>query len=292
MARKFDRAAEDIGNIISLEHVNVRIPDQRLSTLFYIAGLGLTRDPYLMASVTNMWVNVGRSQFHLPTGGPDILRGRVGLVTPDLAALTRRLEAVREPLTDTRFDFEAANDRVDVTCPWGNRLSLHAPDERFGPVRLGMPYVQFDVPEGAADGIARFYTEVFRAPTAVVDEDGAPAARVSIGATQCLLFRETDDPIPPFDGHHIQVYVADFSHPHAELMRHGLVTEESSQHQYRFVNIVDPDSGETLFELEHEVRSMTHPLYARPLINRDPSRSNLTYTHGYEDEPWAMDGVQ
>ena len=31
-------------------------------------GLGLTRDPYLMTSVTNMWVNVGRSQFHLPTG--------------------------------------------------------------------------------------------------------------------------------------------------------------------------------------------------------------------------------
>ena len=65
--QQFDRAAEDLGNSIHFEHVNVTIPDQRLATLFYVAGLGLTRDPYLMVSDTNMWVNVGRSQFHLPT---------------------------------------------------------------------------------------------------------------------------------------------------------------------------------------------------------------------------------
>ena len=45
-----------------------QVPDQRLATLFYVAGLGLTRDPYLMVSDSNMWVNVGRSQFHLPSG--------------------------------------------------------------------------------------------------------------------------------------------------------------------------------------------------------------------------------
>ena len=68
MQQTFDRAAEDLGNVIHLEHVNVQIPDQRLATLFYCAGLGLTRDPYLMVSDNNMWVNVGRSQFHLPSG--------------------------------------------------------------------------------------------------------------------------------------------------------------------------------------------------------------------------------
>src|SRR5262245_3738118 len=46
MQQTFDRAAEDLGNAIHLEHVNVTIPDQRLATLFYAAGLGLTRDPY------------------------------------------------------------------------------------------------------------------------------------------------------------------------------------------------------------------------------------------------------
>ena len=43
MEKNFDRAAEDLGNIIGLEHVNVLVPDQRLATLFYISGLGLTR---------------------------------------------------------------------------------------------------------------------------------------------------------------------------------------------------------------------------------------------------------
>ena len=37
---------------------------------------------------------------------------------------------------------------------------------------------------------------------------------------------------------------------------------------------VDPDSGENLYELEHEVRSVTHPLYARPLVNRNPAQTN------------------
>ena len=42
MQQIYDRAAEDLGNAIHLEHVNVCIPDQRLATLFYVAGLGLT----------------------------------------------------------------------------------------------------------------------------------------------------------------------------------------------------------------------------------------------------------
>ena len=51
----YDRTSEDLGNIVEIGHVNTTIPDQRLSTLFYITGLGLTRDPYLNTSVTNMW---------------------------------------------------------------------------------------------------------------------------------------------------------------------------------------------------------------------------------------------
>jgi len=61
MASQFDRTAEDLGNIVALEHVNVLVPDQGLATLFYVSGLGLTRDPYMMTSTDNMWVNVGRS---------------------------------------------------------------------------------------------------------------------------------------------------------------------------------------------------------------------------------------
>ena len=90
MNKQYDRGAEDIGNIVGLEHVNLQIEDQGRATLFYISGLGLTRDPFMMTSIDNMWVNVGRSQFHLITGVPQHLRGRVGLVLPDRVARDRR----------------------------------------------------------------------------------------------------------------------------------------------------------------------------------------------------------
>ena len=90
MQQHFDRTTEDLGNSIHLEHVNVTVPDQRLATLFYVAGLGLTRDPYLMVSDTNMWVNVGRSQFHLPSGNAQVLRGHTGIVISGREALLDR----------------------------------------------------------------------------------------------------------------------------------------------------------------------------------------------------------
>jgi hypothetical protein len=96
--QQFDRAAEDLGNSIHLEHVNVTVPDQRLATLFYVTGLGLTRDPYIMVSDSNMWVNVGRSQFHLPSSGPQVLRGHTGLVISGREALLERLSAVAKKL--------------------------------------------------------------------------------------------------------------------------------------------------------------------------------------------------
>ena len=292
MARKkrFDRSAEDLGNIVELEHVNVTIPDQRLATLFYVAGLGLTRDPFQMTSVTNMWVNAGRSQFHLPTREPQVLRGRVGLVMPDLDGLVKRLESVREPLEDTQFDFVIpnGNDLVDVTCPWGNRFRCHLAGDTFAPVAFGMPYVQFDVPRGAADGIARFYDEILGAAASVGRWDRGKAARVGAGYRQELIFRETKQKIPDFDQHHIQIYVADFSGPHKRLLERGLVTEESGQHQYRFEDVTDLDDGSVLFAVEHEVRSMTHPLYARPKLNRNPDETNRNYMHGQETIPWTM----
>src|SRR6266496_5821006 len=110
MHQQFNRAAEDLGNSIHLEHVNVQVPDQRLATLFYVAGLGLTRDPYLMVSDANMWINVGKSQFHLPSGPAQVLRGHTGIVISGREALLERLASVRKRLEGTRFDFREHND--------------------------------------------------------------------------------------------------------------------------------------------------------------------------------------
>jgi hypothetical protein len=282
MSRQYDRRIEDLGNIVALEHVNLQIEDQGLATLFYISGLGLTRDPYMMTSIDNMWVNVGRSQFHLVTGKPQHLRGQVGLVVPDREGLLRRLGNLRKPLDGTKFDFFEHADHVEAICPWGNRIRCHAPAPSFGRITLGMPYVEFEVPAGAAKGVAEFYRRVFGAAAGVDETGEAPAARISVGIGQELVFHETKAKLPAFDGHHIQIYVADFSGPHRLLLERDLITEESNQHQYRFDTIADPDSGKPLFQIEHEVRSMRHPLYARPLVNRNPDQTNRNYAPGYD----------
>jgi catechol 2,3-dioxygenase-like lactoylglutathione lyase family enzyme len=273
----YDRAAEDLGNIVGLEHVNLLVPDQRPATLFYVSALGLTRDPYMMTSVDNMWINVGaKSQFHLPTGKDQRLRGRTALVIPGREQLMKRLGNMKKPLEGTRYAFTEHNDHVETTCPWGNTMLVYEPGKRFGDMQMGMPYVEFDVPAGAAKGIAAFYAKVFDTMTKVENN----AAHVSVGKGQELVFRETDKPQPAYDGHHIQVYVANFSRPHAALGKLGLVSEESNQYQYRFLDIVDPDSGRKLFQIEHEVRSITHPMYLRPLLNRNPRQNNRAYVPG------------
>ena len=154
MTTTYDRVREDVSNIVHLEHVNVTQPDQRLATLFYVSGLGFTRDPYLMVGLENMWINIGRSQMHLPTNRPQRLRGTVGLVVPDLTLLNQRLVRVAPALDGTEFRFADRSAFVDVTCPWGNRFRCHAPAAEFGETELAMPYVELDVPSGSAEGIA------------------------------------------------------------------------------------------------------------------------------------------
>ena len=281
MAMNFDRARQDLGNIALLEHVNVTIPDQLLATIFYVSGLGLTHDPYLMTGVDNMWVNVGRSQFHLPSRGAQVLRGHVGIVLPDLAALGHQLEKVSPLLAETRFSWARREGTIEATCPWGNRYRCHAPAPEFGDTELAIAYVEFDVPRGTAPGIVRFYEGIMGAH-ARLEAGASQTAVVATGAAQHLRFRETDQPLPPYDGHHVQVYVADFSGPHRRLAERGFITEESSEHQYRFRDIVEPGDGHVLFTIEHEVRSLTHPLFARPLINRNPAQTNRDYVRGHD----------
>lgn len=285
--KKYDRAAEDLGNIVALEHVNVTVPDQGKAALFYVNGLGLTRDPYMMTGPANMWVNAGRQQFHLPTSKPQVVRGHIGVVVSDYEALPQRLSRIRDALAGTRFEFCERDGYVEAHCPWGNEIHCYAPNERFGPMAVGIPYLEFDVPVGTAAGIARFYSEIMCAQAAPLEDARGRFACVTAGSGQNLFFRECDQPIPPYDQHHIQIYINDFSGPHRRLLAKGLITQESDQHQYRFQDIIDPESGKVLFTVEHEVRSMKHPLYLRPLVNRNPSQSIVGYAPGGDARNWA-----
>jgi len=218
----------------------------------------------MMTGVDNMWVNAGETQFHLPTGKPQHFRGTIVLVMPNRRALLERLGRQAGPLRATSFAFTEQAGCVEVRCPWGNRMRCHEPDPaRFGALKLGIAQLEIDVPPKTAEGIARFYREIFAANASIVAGTGESAEASS-----------------PYDGHHIQIYIADFSGPYRRLLERGLVAEESSEYQYRFVDIVDVDTAQPLFSLEHEVRSMTHPLFRRPMLNRNPEQNNRNYRRG------------
>ncbi len=219
-----------------------------------------------------------------------MLRGVTGLVVPDRAALLERLEQVRKPLEGTRFSFRESNDCVETVCPWGNRINLHAPDAgRFGRIVLGMPYIAFDVRPGTAERIARFYREVMGALADVLDDGGGRKARVQVGEKQHWYFRETDAPEQPYDRHHAQINITDFSGPYRRLEALGLITAEVNDHEYRFKDVIDLDTRAVLFTVEHEVRSQTHPMYGRPLVNRNPAQSSRNYRPGHDTIPWTME---
>ena len=283
---QFDRTREDASNIIALEHVNVQIADQQLATAFYVVGLQFTRDPYLMTGLENMWINVGRTQFHLPTAPAHVqrVRGVLGLVVPKLDPIEGSLKRASHYLRGTQFSYRRTGDAIEATCPWGNRFRLHEPDPvRWGQTELGLMYIEFDVPAGSACAIANFYLALLDAPTDVdVNANGARYASVRVGADQCLRFVETSEPLPPFDGHHIQIYLSDFSGPHWRLLELGLVSRETDEHEWRFIDIIDPDTKKVVFQVEHEVRSLRHPLYERIKVNRNPVQTNRDYQKGQD----------
>ena len=276
----YNRATQDVGNIFGLEHINVTVPDQELAMLFYVSGLGFTRDPYMMVGNDNMWVNAGEQQFHLPTQDPQVLRGHIGVVIPDLEDLKVRLTSLQDKLTGTAFTCSVEDGYVAATCPWGNQFRCYAPEPRFGNMTLGVPYVEFLVEPGTAAGIGQFYMEIMKAPYTLSQDINGGVARVQVGNAQELVFRETASELQAYDGHHIAVYVANFSAPHAFLKKHGLITQESDAHQYRFEDIVHPETGRTLFKIEHEVRSLYHPMYGREFVNRNPGQNIRAYSRG------------
>jgi hypothetical protein len=285
MQHQWDRRTGDLGNSVEFGHVNLTIPSQLPATAFYVTGLGLTRDPYLMTGVDNMWVNLPNAQFHLPRGVPQVLRGHTGIVVPDLRTLLWRLDRVRPELAGTRFRFEDHGGHVDAWCPWGNHYRLYAPDEaRFGRLVQSIPYVQFDVPRGSTPAIVRFYEEMLAMPARLETAEGEPAARVEASATVSLIFRETDAALPSFDGHHIQISLVNFSGPYRKLLERGLISREDNEFQYRFIDIIDLDTGKVLFQVEHEVRSVKNPLYARAwnYTVRNPDITNMNFVPGRE----------
>jgi hypothetical protein len=190
------------------------------------------------------------------------------------------LQAVAERLAGTRFTWSARKNHIAVTCPWGNEFRCYRPDSVFGDMALGIPFIEFLVRSGAAAPIARFYHEVLGSGATVNTSRKGKTARVNIGRNQSLVFRETGRNLSPYDGHHIAIYVANFSRPYQLLKKYRLIKEEVRNHQFRFDKVVDPHNRQIVFLLEHEVRSLHHPMYERRFVNRDPTQTQRAYKRG------------
>lgn len=262
----YDRVQQNVGNVLALEHINVAVTDQIKATVFYVMGLGFTRDPYRSFGIDNMWVNLGSQQMHLPTRpAPQVLPGHIGIAVSDLKALAGRLRLIEDRLAGTKFEWSQQSNYVEVICPWGNCFRCYLADDQLGTNKQGIILVNFATDLGVSGGIARFYEQVIGCHV----EINEGSSKVFVGRGQSLHFVEKQEPKLEYDGHHIAIYLANFSGPYEFLREKGLITEETDMHQYRFQELIDPRDGQHLFTLEHEVRSLFHPLYARNLINRD-----------------------
>lgn len=149
----------------------------------------------------------------------------------------------------------------------------------------GISYVEFLIKEKKAPKIAEFYDCVFDAPTTVftdpsTEEEVAIVAFGSIDETtgrssQSLIFRESSMELPPYDGHHIALYVGknkdDFEHAFKNVLEAQVVwvnprfsdkvdnvNTAKKWKQFRFKNLTDLRVGKKIHELEHEVKSAEH----------------------------------
>jgi hypothetical protein len=258
----------ELGNLVFFDHINLMVTDHRLATLFYVEGLGLTRDPYRMVGVRNMWVNVGTQQFHLPIGVPERFAGEIGVAFPDLDALVARLKEVEPVLAGTAYRCQRDNGTLLVHDPWGRRYRMHRAGNLPGRNPLAIPYIEFYVAPGTAGGIAAFYRDVVGAPAEVSDAGGEPTAHVFAGPHQALRFREKRGEIPSGRALHVAVYLSRFWEVFQRMERMGILYEGLRGEQFRFCDIPAPEGGGLLYSIEHEMRSLYHLDYRRPLVNR------------------------
>ena len=217
---QYDRTVEDVGNIVTLEHVNTRVPDQQLATLFYATGLGLTRDPYLMTGVGNMWMNVGRSQFHLPTGKAQVLRGHTALVLPNREALVRRLAAREAAARRHPLLVQGAQRVRRGDVPVGQpRALLRARPSASAACSSACPMWSSRCrPARRTASCASTARSWRRAGGCGRGRGGAICARLGRRRPAPGLPRDGRSSAPPFDGHHVAIYLADFSGPYRRLL--------------------------------------------------------------------------
>lgn len=264
----------EVGAVVHLEHVNFTIAEQQMATTFFMSGLGLTRDPYKRCDETNMGVNVGMQQFHLPCSEAPTpsFPGEIGLLIPDLAGLRERLTRLDDAghFAGTPFALSGDSNCLEVTSPFGVRLRLHAVGSVPFLQPLGLVYVNVSVPPQTAEPIAEFYRKIMRCPAYCRAIDGELTTEVVVGPYQSLRYRERE--VTDYATHnlHVAIYVTEFNALRRYMIEHDNFLFDGLDQTFFFGQILNANNGDPLFQLQHEIRGLFHPDYMRPLVNRWP----------------------
>jgi hypothetical protein len=198
-----------------------------------------------------------------PDVAPQRVRGLIGLTAPDVDAVEARLAALQPLFEGSAFSFRRCSDdsaiasdpvpALDVCCPYGNRFRIHAAtpgsatpssDGKFrcgGPadcvgqpgapsLLCGLQYLRLDVPSGSFAALADFWGGVLGAAVQLREAEAAAAApertvRVyTSSGVQWLEFVEAAAAdVPPWDGHHLALYLHDFERAYRACEGRGLL---------------------------------------------------------------------
>jgi len=219
-------------------------------------------------------------------------------VSPLQPLFERLRDSQPQALKGTSFSITRGdNGGVNLTCMNGSRFLLQPAPAGFAAAAraagghpggmdtcVGMRVVRLKVRPGTAAGLARFYESALQANIERPTQDVCVVVFGEGALEQRLEFVEDADAPPPNDyelsdarGYHLCMYVASFEssfnkcnslgavwvnprYKGAPLFDSATTLKRALQlNQFRIRDLRDPNSGELLLMLEHEVRSVQHP---------------------------------
>lgn len=234
------------------------------------------------------------NEAYIAGSGAQRWRGEIELVyeSPEsLAAAASRVAVLREAQlfagTLLAVGSPTEDGSVKISGPYGNAFRLRvATGPELAALRpaagwrpgseqsqcIGMRGASLLVPPGTAERGAKFYEKVLGFSCQELGP-GLWAVQGGPEQVQQLLLREVEGATGKEVGEHMAIYIADFEGSFQRLLQLGLIwvnprfehldrsttLEEATEYScFRFKDVVDLETRELLFELEHEVRSVAH----------------------------------
>ncbi|OQS05427.1 hypothetical protein THRCLA_02437 [Thraustotheca clavata] len=288
-----------------------------VSARFYLDILGCARDPR-MEWMVHANIGLGQFHLLPKQPCNQHINGHIALFYNDLNALRFRLLDLNYPFIENfgsvlnkgtvkEWNFEAATElyyHLVLHDPSGNQIICFESPLKYGEhcrdigshpgkrsLGDGLAYIKFLVRPGICQGISSFYQKFFGAKVICRKMNNEDYCTVYCDQFQRLIFEETNKPLLPYDGYHICIYIDDLEKAYHALEEKQLIwtnpvyedkcntwDETRKWNQFRILNIIDPLTNETLVQLEHEVRPLSH--------SRCPLKCEDNYVWSYYIAEW------